>query len=79
MRVDTGFAIALTAALLAGCGGAGVSDPSGSASRAVDFTTAPASSIAAGSSWSFQYWYRDPLAGGSGFNLSNGLRAAFHP
>jgi hypothetical protein len=31
MRIDTGFAIALTAALLVGCGGAGLSDPSGSA------------------------------------------------
>jgi hypothetical protein len=31
MRIDTGFAIALTAALLAGCGSAGVSDAGGSA------------------------------------------------
>ncbi|MFT5155323.1 MAG: hypothetical protein ACI841_005334 [Planctomycetota bacterium] len=27
----------------------------------------------------YQYWYRDPQGGGSGFNLSNGLQAIFQP
>lgn len=32
-----------------------------------------------GSSWYFQFWYRDPDAGGSNFNLSNGLHVIFSP
>jgi hypothetical protein len=32
-----------------------------------------------GSSWYFQFWYRDPNAGGSNFNLSNGLHVIFVP
>ncbi len=32
-----------------------------------------------GSTWNFQAWYRDPVAGGSGFNLSNGYRVTFTP
>jgi hypothetical protein len=32
-----------------------------------------------GSSWYFQFWYRDPNAGGSMFNLSNGLHVVFAP
>ena len=31
------------------------------------------------SRWYFQFWYRDPQAGGSFFNLSNGLEAVFCP
>ena len=27
----------------------------------------------------FQYWFRDPMAGGAGFNLSDGLEANFAP
>jgi hypothetical protein len=30
-----------------------------------------------GSSWNFQFWYRDPPAGGAFFNLSNGLHVDF--
>lgn len=52
--------------------------PGGSSSRAVDFTAA-GSAIVAGSTWNFQYWYRDPAAGGAGFNLSNGLSVTFLP
>jgi hypothetical protein len=32
-----------------------------------------------GSSWRFQAWFRDPGAGGSGFNLSDGLQVTFQP
>lgn len=36
--------------------------------------------IAAGDTWYFQGWYRDPLGPcGSGFNLTHGLRATFAP
>jgi hypothetical protein len=35
--------------------------------------------IQPGSSWYFQFWYRDPPAGGSNFNLSNGLHVVFAP
>jgi hypothetical protein len=30
-----------------------------------------------GSSWNFQFWYRDPNAGGTCFNLSDGLHVDF--
>ncbi|MCY2961566.1 MAG: integrin alpha [Planctomycetota bacterium] len=33
--------------------------------------------INSGSTWKFQCWYRNPAAGGAGFNLSNGLSATF--
>jgi hypothetical protein len=39
----------------------------------------PAGQINAGSTWNFQFWYRDPLAAGSGFNLSDALSAIFLP
>lgn len=47
----------------------------------LDFTDAGslASQITAGSTWYFQYWYRNVSGGGAGFNLSNGLRATFCP
>ena len=32
-----------------------------------------------GSSWYFQFWYRDAAAGHSNFNLSNGLHVTFAP
>lgn len=35
--------------------------------------------ILAGSTWYFQWWHRDPLAGGANVNLSNGLAATFCP
>lgn len=45
----------------------------------LDFTDPPlpAGQIFPGSVWNFQYWYRDPAAGGSGFNLSDGLNVSF--
>jgi len=61
-----------------------VMDPSGGATREVDFSVPPASSgpgqIVPGSTWHFQFWFRDPLGpGGSGSNLSDGLTAVFAP
>ncbi|MEM6672541.1 MAG: alpha/beta fold hydrolase [Planctomycetota bacterium] len=37
------------------------------------------SQLAVGSTWRFQAWFRDPVAGGSGFDLSNGLTVVFRP
>ncbi len=58
-------------------------DPSGALSRALDLGQPPASSgpgaITAGSRWYFQLWYRDPAAGGAGYNLSDGLDVTFCP
>ena len=58
-------------------------DAAGAASLSVDLSRAP---LAAGPGQAaplaalyFQFWYRDPLAGGSFFNLSNGLEAIFCP
>ena len=58
-------------------------DGQGASARLVDFTAPPASigpgAILPGSTWKFQHWYRDPAAGGAGFNLSDGLSATFCP
>ena len=44
----------------------------------LDVTAPPASgAIVAGSLWNFQFWYRDPAAGGAAFNLSDGLSVRF--
>lgn len=45
----------------------------------VDFTAQllPAGQITPGSTWFFQAWFRDPAAGGSLFDLSDGLQANF--
>lgn len=60
-----------------------LTDPSGAAQRTLDFTAPPASTgpgaILPGSQWNFQFWYRDPLAGGATFNLSNALTVFFQP
>lgn len=49
----------------------------------LDFEQPPAGSgsgaIEPGTRWYFQLWYRDPQAGGTGFNFSNGLQATFCP
>ena len=55
----------------------------GDISRNVDFNAAPMSSgaglVVPGSRWNFQFWYRDPTAGGANFNLSTGLTAPICP
>ena len=47
----------------------------------VDNTSPPsaATQITAGSTWSFQAWFRDPAAGGAFFDLSDGLSVTFGP
>ena len=56
-------------------------DASGSGSWFVDYNAPPmgggAGEITVGSTWKFQFWFRDPPAGGSGSNLSNGLSVTF--
>ena len=42
--------------------------------RFFDFQTAPESVLVPGSTWIFQLWFRDPMAGGAGFNLSSALQ-----
>ena len=58
-------------------------DANGTAIQALDFSGAPVGSgpgrIDPGSTWNFQYWFRDPgAASTNGFNLSNALQVAFH-
>jgi hypothetical protein len=48
------------------------------ATYAVDFTSLPATApITAGTTWHFQYWFRDPAAGATGANLSDALTVTF--
>ena len=56
-------------------GGAGIMN------YTVDLTAPPqpAGQITVGSTWNFQAWYRDPVAAGSGFNLSDGYEITFSP
>ena len=59
-------------------------DVFGGASRDLSFVNPPAGSgpgqIDPGSTWNFQFWFRDPMGpGGTGFNLSDGLSANFCP
>ncbi|TDJ69339.1 MAG: hypothetical protein E2O39_11825 [Planctomycetota bacterium] len=48
---------------------------------ALDNTSPPSAGgqITAGSTWNFQAWFRDPVAGGASFNLSDGLEVTFTP
>ena len=58
-------------------------DALGSATRALDLTSLPQApdpgAITPGSSWRFQFWYRDPAWGTTGSNLSDGLLGVFCP
>ena len=53
----------------------------GTNSRRLNFTlgnpSGGAGQILGGSTWNFQYWYRDAAAGGQGFNFSDGLSVMF--
>lgn len=60
-----------------------ISGSSGLASRVVDLTQGSASQgpgrIDGGETWSFQLWYRDTDAGGTGFNTSDAVTVEFVP
>lgn len=60
-----------------------VADPHGVVSYPVDLTQFPfsgsAHSIAAGSSWNFQYGYGDPVSSPTNFNFSDALHIVFAP
>ncbi|TDJ69502.1 MAG: hypothetical protein E2O39_11470 [Planctomycetota bacterium] len=51
----------------------------GTATYTVDFGNPPnpAGTITAGSTWNFQYWFRDPAGGGQFVDLSDGLELTF--
>jgi len=50
----------------------------GSVRRVLDFSQLPAAGqILPGSTWNFQFWYRDPQAGGSGFNFTDAIEVTF--
>ncbi len=55
-----------------------LTDGAGQANQMLDVTNVP-SPILAGSQHNFQLWYRDPVGGPSGFNLSDGLSVTFCP
>jgi hypothetical protein len=55
-------------------------DSSGNAAFNLDLNNLPAGGqIAAGENWNFQFWFRDPAAGGAGYNVSDGLTVTFCP
>ena len=55
-------------------------DGDGFLTTMLDLSQAPhAGQLVAGLTWLFQAWYRDPGAGGAGFNLSDGLQVALQP
>ena len=60
-----------------------VTDGAGVASQLVDLTTPPEGNgpgqVLAGSTWNYQFWYRDTAAAAAGFNLSDGLSLTFCP
>ena len=39
----------------------------------------PIHDLAAGSTWNLQFWFRNPVADGASFNLSDGLGVTFCP
>ena len=55
--------------------------PLGFATSPIDNTEAPHNGqIDPGSTWNFQFWYRDPSGpGGNGFNLSDAIEVSFAP
>lgn len=51
----------------------------GTASIGIPDTPGAFTQCTPGSTWYYQFWYRDPTAGGSRFNLSDGLQIVFAP
>jgi len=60
-----------------------LSSPTGTVSYPVDLTQFPytgsGNPVLAGSSWSFQFWYRDPQAGPAFSNASDAVQVFFAP
>ena len=57
-----------------------ISAPWGEAVHSLDNTDAShLGNIQAGTSWNFQFWYRDPADGGATFNLSDAVMIPFRP
>jgi glucose/arabinose dehydrogenase len=58
-------------------------DSVGDAIRPVDYTVPPMNGgdgqITPGSTWNFQFWYRDPMGGGAAFNTSDARSILFCP
>jgi hypothetical protein len=55
-------------------------DGAGNANLQLDLEALPAGAqIVAGSTWYFQFWFRDGAAGGTGTNLTDGMRVTFCP
>ena len=56
-------------------------DGFGDVSYSVDLNSSslPTGTIAEGDTWNFQFWYRDPVANLSSFNLSDALSVPFSP
>lgn len=56
------------------------SGPLGIATKALDLTNLPSGgSVMPGQTLRFQLWYRDPVAGAAGFNLSDAMKVIFGP
>ncbi len=55
-----------------------VADFFGDANQLLNYGALPGQ-ILAGSTWRFQYWYRNPAGGGAGYNLSDALEVQFCP
>ncbi len=59
-----------------------MTDGAGQVTRVLDLNNPPAAGgqITAGSTWNFQFWFRDPMGpGGNGFNLTDGVSVPFCP
>jgi|GEM_PF-1995434 len=57
----------------------GFGSSTGQMTRTVDLTASPAAGvITSGTTHNFQYWYRDPMGGPVGFNLTNGLSVTWN-